>query len=60
MHQSSERIGAIAGALAAAQAELTNPEKTLSATICSPFHARRVGLSATLHLLAVSTSCAKH
>ena len=37
MHQSSERIGAIAGALAAAQAELTNPEKTLSATICSPF-----------------------
>lgn len=37
MHQSSERIGAIAGALAKAQAELTNPEKTLSAVIRSPF-----------------------
>ena len=37
MHQSSERIGAIASALARAQAELTNPEKTLVATIRSPF-----------------------
>ncbi|MCK1303421.1 ERF family protein [Bradyrhizobium sp. 24] len=37
MHQSSERIGAIAGALARAQAELTNPEKTLTAVIRSPF-----------------------
>jgi hypothetical protein len=37
MHQSSERIGAIATALAKAQAELTNPEKTLVATIRSPF-----------------------
>ncbi len=37
MHQSSERIGAIAAALARAQAELTNPEKTLTATIHSPF-----------------------
>ncbi|MGY4513616.1 ERF family protein [Bradyrhizobium sp. USDA 3650] len=37
MHQSSERIGAIAGALARAQAELTNPEKTLTAIIRSPF-----------------------
>lgn len=37
MHQSSECIGAIAGALAKAQAELTNPEKTLSAIIRSPF-----------------------
>ncbi|MDH2343446.1 ERF family protein [Bradyrhizobium sp. SSUT77] len=37
MHQSSERIGAIAGALAKAQAELTNPEKTLTGTIRSPF-----------------------
>lgn len=37
MHQSSERIGAIAGALARAQAELTNPEKTLTVTIRSPF-----------------------
>lgn len=37
MHQSSERIGAIAAALAKAQAELTNPEKKLVASIRSPF-----------------------
>jgi hypothetical protein len=37
MHQSSERIGAIAAALAKAQAELTNPEKNLVATVRSPF-----------------------
>ncbi|MGY3423932.1 hypothetical protein ACVWZW_004407 [Bradyrhizobium sp. F1.13.4] len=37
MHQSSERIGAIAAALARAQAELTNPEKTLTAGMRSPF-----------------------
>jgi hypothetical protein len=33
MHRSSETIGAIAAALAKAQAELTNPDKTLSGTI---------------------------
>jgi hypothetical protein len=33
MHQSSETIGAISAALAKAQAELTNPEKALIATI---------------------------
>jgi ERF superfamily len=37
MHRSSESIGIIAGALAKAQAELTNPEKSLTATIRSPF-----------------------
>lgn len=37
MHQSSERIGTIAAALARAQAELVNPEKTLTAVIRSPF-----------------------
>jgi ERF superfamily len=37
MQRSSESIGAIAGALAKAQAELTNPEKSLVATIRSPF-----------------------
>lgn len=37
MHQSSERIGTIAAALARAQAELMNPEKTLTAVIRSPF-----------------------
>ncbi|MCK1406637.1 ERF family protein [Bradyrhizobium sp. 76] len=37
MHRSSERIGALAAALAKAQAVLTNPEKNLTATIRSPF-----------------------
>jgi hypothetical protein len=37
MHQSSERIGTIAAALARAQAELANPEKNLIAVIRSPF-----------------------
>ena len=37
MHRSSETIGAIASALAKAQGELTNPEKSLVATIRSPF-----------------------
>ncbi len=37
MHRSSESISAIAAALAKAQGELTNPEKSLIATIRSPF-----------------------
>jgi ERF superfamily protein len=37
MHQSSEKIGAIAAALARAQVNLTNPEKSLTAVIHSPF-----------------------
>jgi hypothetical protein len=37
VHNSSESIGTIATALAKAQAELTNPEKSLVATIRSPF-----------------------
>src|SRR4051812_8594495 len=37
MHRSSESIGAIAAALARAQGELINPEKSLTATIRSPF-----------------------
>src|SRR5262245_51234388 len=37
VHSSSESIGTIAGALANAQAELTNPEKSLVATIRPPF-----------------------
>jgi hypothetical protein len=36
MHRSSDSIGAIAAALAKAQAELTNPEKSLTATIATP------------------------
>ena len=35
MHRSSDSIGAFAAALARAQAELTNPEKSLTATIKS-------------------------
>jgi hypothetical protein len=37
MHHSSGSIGALAAALAKAQAELINPEKSLTATIRSPF-----------------------
>jgi ERF superfamily len=37
MHRSSESIGAIAAALARAQLELINPDKSLSAVIRSPF-----------------------
>jgi hypothetical protein len=37
MQRSSDTIGAIAAALAKAQIELANPEKSLTATIVSPF-----------------------
>ena len=37
MQHSSESIGALAAALAKAQAEIANPEKSLTATIASPF-----------------------
>lgn len=37
MHQASEHTGAIAAALARAQAELINPDKTLTGMIRSPF-----------------------
>ena len=37
MHRSSDTIATIAAALAKAQMELTNPEKSLVATIRSPF-----------------------
>jgi len=37
MQRSSDSIGAIASALAKAQSELTNPEKSLVAAIRSPF-----------------------
>lgn len=36
MHRASETIGALAAALAKAQGELTNPEKSLTATIAAP------------------------
>ena len=37
MQRSSESIGAIAAAFARAQAEIANPEKSLTPTIRSPF-----------------------
>ena len=37
MQRSSESVGALAAALARAQAEIANPEKSLTATIVSPF-----------------------
>src|SRR6266481_2957739 len=37
MQRSSNKIGALAAALAKAQAEIVNPEKSLTATIESPF-----------------------
>jgi hypothetical protein len=42
MQYSSDRVGALAAALAKAQAEIANPEKSLTATIVSPF--ARVGI----------------
>jgi hypothetical protein len=41
MQCSSESVGAIAGALAKAQIELSNPEKSMTATIRSPREADR-------------------
>jgi hypothetical protein len=37
MQRFSDRVGALAAALAKAQAEIANPEKSLTATIVSPF-----------------------
>lgn len=36
MHRSSQSVAALASALAKAQAELVNPEKSLTATVLSP------------------------
>src|SRR5437868_11986187 len=48
MHRSSDTIGAIAAALAKAQGELTNPEKSLIATIRSQFAGDRTFRYASL------------
>jgi hypothetical protein len=42
MQRASESIGALAAALAKAQAEIQNPEKSLTATIVSPFQRETV------------------
>ena len=59
MHRSSEHIGAIAAALAKAQAELTNPEKTLTARSARPFRERKTARSAMLRWPAASISSAR-
>jgi hypothetical protein len=59
MHQASEHIGVIAAALARAQAELTNPEKTLTAQIRSPFLRMTIERFVTPRSRAASTSCAR-
>ena len=60
MHRSSETIGTIAAALAKAQGELTNPEKSLiSHHPLAVSAGRRIGPSAMLHSPAASISSAK-
>ena len=59
MQRCSESIGAIAAALAKAQGEFTNPEKSLVATIRSPFPRRVTGRSAMPHSPAGSMSSAR-
>src|SRR3974377_1621201 len=60
MHRCSESIGTIAAALAKAQAEMTNPQKSLVATIRSPFPReadrtfRYAPLSSGLHIVRKS------
>jgi hypothetical protein len=63
MHRCSDSIGAIAAALAKAQGELTNPEKSLVATIRSPFpreagHSfRYASLASGLHIVRKPLGC---
>jgi hypothetical protein len=59
MHRSSDSIGNISGALAKAQAELTNPEKSLIATIRSPSLAKPTAPSATPRCRAAWTLSAR-
>ena len=59
MQRSSESIASLAAALAKAQAELANPEKSLAATIRSDGPARSNGRSAMPRCRAGSTSCAR-
>ena len=59
MQRSSESIGTIAAALAKAQAQLVNPEKSLVATIRSNGRAGPNRPFAMRRCRAVSTSCAR-
>ena len=59
MQRSSETIGTIAAALAKAQVELANPEKSLVATVQSPFPERETAPSAMPRSRVGSTSSAR-
>jgi hypothetical protein len=59
MHRCSETIGTIAAALAKAQAELTNPEKSLVAPSDPPSPVKETAASATPRCRAVWTLSAK-
>ena len=59
MHRSSESVAALASALAKAQAELVNPEKSLTATIRTGRAGEGSAPSAMRPCRAASTSCAK-
>ena len=59
MHRSSESVAALASALAKAQAELVNPEKSLTATIRPEGQGRGSAASAMRRSPAGSTSCAR-
>ena len=59
MQRSSETIGTIAAALAKAQAQLINPEKSLVGTIRSDGTAEPNGHSAMRRCRAGSRSCAR-
>ena len=60
MQRSSEHIGTIAAALAKAQAELTNPEKSLEATIRTDVRGETVERSFRMRRFpAVWKSCAR-
>ena len=59
MQRSSESIACLAAALAKAQAELTNPEKSLVATIAPNGPAKPNGRSAMPRYRVGSTSCAR-
>ena len=59
MQRSSETIGAIAAALAKAQAELANPEKSLVATIRASEPREMIRPFAMRRSQPASTSCAR-
>ena len=59
MHRSSESVAALAAALAKAQSELVNPEKSLTAIIRTGRPGEGGAASAMRRSQAASTSCAR-